>query len=423
MRSWPRWPTSVPTAASATRSARCPSRPRTGCWSPWSARATSSGGSRSPRWSASAARRASCWAWRRSSAPPSVTASSRRHRRQLPPGPHGLPRRGRALGTRMSDAGAFEAFKVLTDIVPRPGHKASGEERAWGRRLAKRFGIEADALRRPELHHHRRRRPAAGVRPRVAQAREDRRRGRRAQFDRPRPGPGRLPGRLRLGHGRGTAEARVTGTAGGRRARPLRRGRWRARGACAATSWPTAVDPAALDTVLPMPPSGPRPPATPGRSTWWCSRAPTRPRYWDVTLPERRRAGFPLARPAAGPGAGRPRRGPRRLRGAATARPTRPRTGLGDGAEAWPVPYWFVDGGAAVMALLLAAEAARAGGAVLRPVRPRARRARRPRGARRPPGARHDRPRPPRARGPHPRRRRPGRAGPTAVDRCTGATW
>lgn len=47
------------------------------------------------------------------------------------------------LGTRMNDAGAFEAFKRLTDIVPRPGHKASGEERAWGRRLVKRFGIEA----------------------------------------------------------------------------------------------------------------------------------------------------------------------------------------------------------------------------------------------------------------------------------------
>ena len=33
-------------------------------------------------------------------------------------------------------------------------------------------------------------------------------------------------------------------------------------------------------------------------------------------------------------------------------------TGLGDGAERWSVPYWWVDGGAAVMALLLAAEAA-----------------------------------------------------------------
>lgn len=48
------------------------------------------------------------------------------------------------LGTRMSDAGALEGFKLLSDIVPRPGHKASGEERAWGRRLVKRFGIEAE---------------------------------------------------------------------------------------------------------------------------------------------------------------------------------------------------------------------------------------------------------------------------------------
>jgi len=46
------------------------------------------------------------------------------------------------VGMRMSDAGALEAYKLLTDIVPRPDHKASGEERAWGRRLAKRFGIE-----------------------------------------------------------------------------------------------------------------------------------------------------------------------------------------------------------------------------------------------------------------------------------------
>ena len=45
------------------------------------------------------------------------------------------------LGMQINDPGAFEAFKNLHDIVPRPGHKATGEERAWGRRLAKRFGI------------------------------------------------------------------------------------------------------------------------------------------------------------------------------------------------------------------------------------------------------------------------------------------
>jgi hypothetical protein len=46
------------------------------------------------------------------------------------------------VGTRFATADGFEAFKLLGDIVPRPDHKATGEERAWGRRLAKRFGIE-----------------------------------------------------------------------------------------------------------------------------------------------------------------------------------------------------------------------------------------------------------------------------------------
>jgi hypothetical protein len=46
------------------------------------------------------------------------------------------------IGTRFIDPGAFAAFDGLEDICPRPGHKASGEERAWSRRLAKRFGAE-----------------------------------------------------------------------------------------------------------------------------------------------------------------------------------------------------------------------------------------------------------------------------------------
>jgi hypothetical protein len=46
------------------------------------------------------------------------------------------------VGTRMLDASGFGAFGQLEDIVPRPGHKATGEERAWSRRLAKRFGVE-----------------------------------------------------------------------------------------------------------------------------------------------------------------------------------------------------------------------------------------------------------------------------------------
>jgi hypothetical protein len=46
------------------------------------------------------------------------------------------------IGARLTNPGGFDAYKTLQDVVPRPGHKATGEERAWGRRLAKRFGIE-----------------------------------------------------------------------------------------------------------------------------------------------------------------------------------------------------------------------------------------------------------------------------------------
>ena len=46
------------------------------------------------------------------------------------------------VGTKLIDAGAFNAFKGLTDICPQPEHRTTGEERAWSRRLAKRFGAE-----------------------------------------------------------------------------------------------------------------------------------------------------------------------------------------------------------------------------------------------------------------------------------------
>jgi hypothetical protein len=46
------------------------------------------------------------------------------------------------VGTRFIDPGAFAALEGLEDICPRPGHKPTGEERAWSRRLAKRFGAE-----------------------------------------------------------------------------------------------------------------------------------------------------------------------------------------------------------------------------------------------------------------------------------------
>lgn len=47
------------------------------------------------------------------------------------------------VGTRMEHPAALAAYAGLADVVPRPGHKPTGEERAWGRRLAKRFGVDA----------------------------------------------------------------------------------------------------------------------------------------------------------------------------------------------------------------------------------------------------------------------------------------
>lgn len=76
-------------------------------------------------------------------------------------------------------------------------------------------------------------------------------------------------------------------------------------------------------------------------------------RLWDVSLPEPRRARFrwphlltapvlvvPLVRPEA--------------YAERYAEPDKIATGLGEGTEAWGVPYWWVDGGMAVMTLLTA---------------------------------------------------------------------
>jgi hypothetical protein len=46
------------------------------------------------------------------------------------------------LGTQLISADGFLAFTGLSDVVPAAGHRVSGEERAWARRLAKRFGAD-----------------------------------------------------------------------------------------------------------------------------------------------------------------------------------------------------------------------------------------------------------------------------------------
>ena len=77
-------------------------------------------------------------------------------------------------------------------------------------------------------------------------------------------------------------------------------------------------------------------------------------RLWDVTLPPERRSGFRWRRlldapvvivPVVAPDAYAER----------YAEPDKQATGLGAGVDAWPVPYWWVDGGMAVHGLLLAA--------------------------------------------------------------------
>ena len=47
------------------------------------------------------------------------------------------------VGSKLIDVGGFEIFEELIDIMPQPGHKPSGEERAWSRRLARRYGSES----------------------------------------------------------------------------------------------------------------------------------------------------------------------------------------------------------------------------------------------------------------------------------------
>jgi nitroreductase len=78
-------------------------------------------------------------------------------------------------------------------------------------------------------------------------------------------------------------------------------------------------------------------------------------RYWDTTLPARTRESFPwpglldapvLIIPWVEPSAYVAR----------YSEPDKAHTGLGHSIDGWPVPYWFVDGGATVMSLLLGAE-------------------------------------------------------------------
>lgn len=114
------------------------------------------------------------------------------------------------------------------------------------------------------------------------------------------------------------------------------------------------VDDDQLDTVLRAALRGPA-----AGNTWALQLVVLRgddvARYWSVTLPEERRSGFPWPGLLAAPVLVLPYVDPSRYVERYSA-PDKVRSGLGDGESAWSVPYWWVDGGAAVMAMLLAAE-------------------------------------------------------------------
>ncbi len=77
--------------------------------------------------------------------------------------------------------------------------------------------------------------------------------------------------------------------------------------------------------------------------------------FWDITLPEDRRATFRWQRLIDAPVILLPFADPQAYVDR-YAEPDKARTGLGAGADAWPVPYWTIDASMAVMTLLLAAE-------------------------------------------------------------------
>jgi hypothetical protein len=46
------------------------------------------------------------------------------------------------VATRLAQPSAYTLLQRYANVVPRPGYSPNGEDRAWGRRLAKRFGLD-----------------------------------------------------------------------------------------------------------------------------------------------------------------------------------------------------------------------------------------------------------------------------------------
>lgn len=112
------------------------------------------------------------------------------------------------------------------------------------------------------------------------------------------------------------------------------------------------VDPALIDTLLDRARRAPSAGHTQGTDFVVLEGPEQTARYWDLTLPPERRARFRwpglVAAPVLVVVVASPAAYVARYREA-----DKSRTGLGEGADRWPVPYWYVDAGMAVQNLLL----------------------------------------------------------------------
>lgn len=114
-----------------------------------------------------------------------------------------------------------------------------------------------------------------------------------------------------------------------------------------------SVDPVVLDGLIDLARRAPSAGNSQGSAFVVLSGPAETSRYWDVALPDERRAAFRWSGLVAAPVlivvVVRPETWVERYR-----EPDKVATGLGASAEAWAVPYWWVDGGMAVENLLLA---------------------------------------------------------------------
>ncbi len=117
---------------------------------------------------------------------------------------------------------------------------------------------------------------------------------------------------------------------------------------------PDPIDPTVLDRILD---AGRRAPSA-GHSQGWAFVVLEGPeqtgRYWEITFPAEQRAEFQFATLFDAPVLVIPLAHPQAYVDR-YAEPDKKGAGLGESADAWPVPYWTVDTAFAAMLMLLAA--------------------------------------------------------------------